>query len=103
MSEFIICETQNCKENADLIIVYGCLEGHLADVLLCNIHYGRLIKELPATICGAGHHIDVTTAQARTIKAIKFKAANTVLLRPQQQAQMKKRIRGIPGAWSTLP
>jgi hypothetical protein len=102
-SEFIVCENEQCPKNADLIIVYGCLEQqHVSDVLLCMAHYAEWTKYLPSTICGTcGHFIDRETVASIGTKAITMKGARNVLLRPRQQAQMKKRTRGLSGAWGT--
>jgi hypothetical protein len=108
-SEFIICETDNCKKNADLIVVFGCLDQHISDVLLCTEHYIEWEKSLPATICGTcGRRIDIPSHKIEGTGHIKMNGAQAVLLRPKQQAQMKRRIRGISGAWNnpginTLP
>jgi hypothetical protein len=107
-SEFIICETAGCGSNADLIVVYGCLNQHVSDVILCQPHYLAWEKSLPATICGAcGRHIDIPSHRIQGTASIKMNGARVVLLRPQQQAQMKKRIRGLQGSWgaggNTLP
>lgn len=101
-SDYIICETDDCNKNAALVIVYGCLEGHLGDTILCATHYAYLVKQLPATVCGDGHPIDEMTLKVASTSRITMSAARGVLLRPRQQAQMKRRIRGLSGAWNTI-
>jgi hypothetical protein len=98
MSKFFICEHQTCTEDAYLILVYGCLNYHLEDSLLCNLHYLNWSRQAPKAICGQCF-LKIEEHEIRLTKRITMQRAAKVLNRPIQQQKMKGRLRSLPSAW----
>jgi hypothetical protein len=57
----LLCETPNCLTPANTILVYGCLNQHINDQILCDAHHKNWEKYRHNTRCGqcaqpiAGH------------------------------------------------
>lgn len=101
-SEFIICETEHCTKNADLIAVYGCLNQHVSDVIICEDHFKAWLKSLKSSICGScGTHIDVPSVKIKMTSTIKMNRAAEILNRPKQQTKMRGRMNKI--GWTPPP
>jgi hypothetical protein len=98
MSKFFICEHQTCTEDAHLILVYGCLNDHLEDSLLCNLHYLSWSRQSPKAVCGKCFY-KIEEHEIRLTQRITMQAATKVLNRPVQQQKTKNRLRSLPTAW----
>jgi hypothetical protein len=46
------CETLACRNQAVLLIVYGCLECHISDCLFCAPHFSEWEARFKTGTCG---------------------------------------------------
>lgn len=56
--ETFICEWGSCQTKPIDYIVFGCLEQHLGELVLCTQHTTVWVRTLPSMRCGCGEPID---------------------------------------------
>jgi len=76
----ILCENPRCPREASVIIVAGCLNGHISDMIGCQYHYEEWEKQPSPCACGlaAADHL------ARRVNGLPASAILRLTTRPQQ-------------------
>jgi hypothetical protein len=76
----ILCENPRCPREASVIIVAGCLNGHISDMIGCQYHYEEWEKQPSPCTCGqpTADHL------ATRINGLPANAILRLATRPQQ-------------------
>jgi hypothetical protein len=53
-----ICEWGQCSTGPSMYIMFGCLEQHTGEVVLCKLHSETWLKTIGTMLCGCGQPID---------------------------------------------